>query len=100
MEHDKENVPPPLISSPVAVSAPAPSFKKSFKRRLRAPLADISNLFNSYSSVSVQTNSNQASDRNVCFLLPPSFSRKRKAADQEIGSTEGTCAKSLRMGFR
>ncbi|KAK9225198.1 hypothetical protein WN943_010239 [Citrus x changshan-huyou] len=97
MEHNKENVPPPLIS-PVAVSAPAPSFKKSFKRRLRAPLADISNLFNS--SVSVQTNSNQASDRNVCFLLPPSFSRKRKAADQEIGSTEGTCAKSLRMGFR
>lgn len=94
-DHNKENIPPFSTKKQTdPVSATAPSSKKTNKRRPRKPLADITNLF--YDSV----------QQSGFLLLSPSASlsasnpRKRKLATRNIGSTQVTSSKSLRMGFR
>jgi hypothetical protein len=94
-DRNKENIPPfSTKKQNDPVSANAPSSKKTNKRRLRKPLADITNLFHD----SVQPCSGQ---ETVFLLLSPAASnpRKRKAT-KNIGSTQLASSKSLRMGFR
>ncbi|KAJ4729692.1 hypothetical protein OWV82_002429 [Melia azedarach] len=101
----KENI-PPLPSISANQTKPVPSSKKTFKRRSRVPLADITNIFTN----SVQTSSDQENINGVRLLpssvpVPVSVSvstsnpRKRKAAE-DIDLKEGTSAKSWRMEFR
>lgn len=76
-ENNKENIPPNQLN-PIPINAP--SFKKKFRRRVRVPLADITNLIK---DTPIQPPPNQQNVAVLAVLIP----RKRKA-NGEIGSGE------------
>lgn len=99
--NNKENIPPFSTKRTNPVPANALSSKKTNKRRLRKPLADITNLF--YDSVQPSS-----VPESVYLLLSSSASsvsvsnpRKRRAI-LKTGSVQVATSnsKSLRMGFR
>lgn len=99
MEANKENiiVPLPCLQKPIYPFLPIPpSSKKPIKRKLRKPLADITNLFQP----------THALQYYCLFLASVSVyaannSRKRKGFGGESDiPVQVTCSKSLRMGFR
>lgn len=96
MANNKENIPPFPANKTNPIPAPAPSFKKTFKRRLRRPLADISSLFDISAQESDFTLS-PLSSVSVCINSNP---RKRRATEDPDLREEMSSAKSLRMGFR
>lgn len=96
MPNNKENIPPFSTNKKTPLPLPAPSFKKTFKRRLRKPLADISKLFH----ISAQETDFPQLPSSFVSVCSTSNSRKRRVTEVlDLG--EGTTgAKPLRMGFR
>ncbi|CAK7323674.1 unnamed protein product [Dovyalis caffra] len=95
--NNKENIPPFSANQTDPFLANVPPTKKTFKRRVRQPLADITHLFkNSAQSGLAEENGSTAtlaSSVSVCV----SNSRKRKAFEE----AEEFCGpRSPRIGFR
>lgn len=104
---NKENIPPPAsvssgsgkeTTNPVSATA-VRSAKKTFRRRSRTPLADISNLFVNPVQISSSQDSDDSKSTLSCKAVVSASCRKRKVSE-EIDFREGSRAKSLRMGFR
>ncbi|RVW46769.1 hypothetical protein CK203_084500 [Vitis vinifera] len=94
---NKENIPPFSSKQTHPVLGITPSSTKTFRRRFRKPLADITNLFNSSPQSASASHSGSHLPPSVSVCAPNS--RKRKAVG-DTDSMQCTLFKTLRRDFR
>lgn len=92
---NKENIPPLSVNQATPFLANVPPTKKTFKRRVRRPLDDITHLFKNSAVSSLGEGNDSIATLAPSVSVCVSNSRKRKTFEE----AEDQSSKSLRIGL-